>query len=55
MGLITESELRNFGKTQYNVEFSENALESYRAESAKSKTNQTTIFYPINTMSQKII
>ena len=41
MGLITESELRSFGKTEYSVEFSKNALESYRAE---SKANKTTIF-----------
>lgn len=41
MKLITESELRSFGKTEYSVEFSANALESYRAE---SKANKTTIF-----------
>lgn len=41
MKLITESELRSFGKTEYSVEFSKNALESYRAE---SKANKTTIF-----------
>lgn len=41
MKLITESELRSFGKTEYSVKFSKNALESYRAE---SKANKTTIF-----------